>query len=41
MELAEKIRGDQFNMSSIELSLKYNVSLGTIWNVLHNRSWKE
>jgi transcription elongation factor Elf1 len=39
MELANKIREDKFNMSSIDLSLKYNVSLGTIWNVLKNKSW--
>ena len=39
MELAEMMRKDKFTLTSIELSLKYNVSLSTVWNVLNNKSW--
>ena len=37
MGLAEEIRGS--NMTQVELSKKYKVSLSTIWLVINNRIW--
>jgi len=39
MELADRMRMDGEFMTVIELSLKYNVSIGTVQNVLRNKSW--
>jgi len=39
LELANKIR-KEFNHNTKELASRYNVSEGTIWNIIHNRSWK-
>lgn len=40
ISLANDIR-DEANFSAKELAVKYGVSEGTIWNILHNRSWKK
>jgi len=40
MDLANKIR-KEFNNNARELASRYDVSEGTIFNILHNRSWKE
>lgn len=39
MEIAEQIRRDKKMLKTVELSLKYNVSIGTILNIIHNKSW--
>lgn len=39
MELANQMRKDKEHMTSIELSLKYNVCIATVYNVINNKSW--
>lgn len=39
LELANKIR-KEFNHDAKILAKKYDVSEGTIWNIINNRSWK-
>ena len=39
MDLANQIRNES-NANAKELARRYKVSEGTIWNILHNRSWK-
>lgn len=41
IDLAKKIRMERSAMTTKQLADKYNVSEGTIWNIINNKSWIE